>query len=191
MQPQSGIHTRQKTSKRWKLSNRQQPDLWQETIATSAVSLPQPRAFHGKPSNTKDSKPMPLWCSVLRCTGGYIPAFSHIQLSATATRGHQYKYIVQYCRTNTYKETFFPSSIRRQKNWLTLNARQGFQPPHSPRLQGVFILFYTGFSQSLATRLMYIVLINSATMLDSPVLHGKNKIWPDIYQRIQNWHWRR
>ena len=41
-----------------------------------------------------------------------IPASPHLQLLGAATRGHQYKYRVPYCRTNTYKDSFFPSSIR-------------------------------------------------------------------------------
>ena len=41
-----------------------------------------------------------------------IPAFPHLQLLVAATRGHQYKYRIPYCRTNTYKDPFFPSSIR-------------------------------------------------------------------------------
>ena len=40
-----------------------------------------------------------------------IPASPHLQLLCTATRGHQLKYRVPYCRTNTYKDSFFPSSI--------------------------------------------------------------------------------
>ena len=41
-----------------------------------------------------------------------IPAFPQLQLLGAATRGHQYKYRIPYCRINTYKEPFFPSSIR-------------------------------------------------------------------------------
>ena len=41
-----------------------------------------------------------------------IPASPHLQLLGAATRGHKYKYRVPYCRTNTYKDSFFPSSIR-------------------------------------------------------------------------------
>ena len=41
-----------------------------------------------------------------------IPAFPHLQLLGAATRGHQYKYRIPYCRTNTYKDSFFSSSIR-------------------------------------------------------------------------------
>ena len=41
-----------------------------------------------------------------------IAAFPHLQLMGAATRGHQYKYRIPYCRTNTYKYSFFPSSIR-------------------------------------------------------------------------------
>ena len=41
-----------------------------------------------------------------------IPAFPHLQLMGAATGGHQYKYRIPYCRTNTYKDFFFPSSIR-------------------------------------------------------------------------------
>ena len=36
-----------------------------------------------------------------------IQAFSHLQLLGAATRGHQYKYRIPYCRTNTYKDSFF------------------------------------------------------------------------------------
>ena len=74
-----------------------------------------------------------------------IPASPHLQLLGAATRGHQYKYRVPYCRTNTYR---IPSSCQVsdcgtscQRNWQTLNpltpSRQGSQPPHSPRLQDV------------------------------------------------------
>ena len=41
-----------------------------------------------------------------------IPASPHLQLLGAATRGHQYRYRVPYSRTKTYKESFFPSSIR-------------------------------------------------------------------------------
>ena len=41
-----------------------------------------------------------------------ILAFPHLQLMGAATRRHQYKYGIPYCRTNTYKDSFFPSSIR-------------------------------------------------------------------------------
>ena len=41
-----------------------------------------------------------------------IPAFLHLQLMVAATRGHQYKYRIPYCSTNTYKDSFSPSSIR-------------------------------------------------------------------------------
>ena len=41
-----------------------------------------------------------------------IPAFPHLQLLGAATRGHQYKYRIPYCRTNTYKDSFFLSSVR-------------------------------------------------------------------------------
>ena len=41
-----------------------------------------------------------------------IPAAPHLQLLGAATRGHQYRYRVPYCRTNTYKSSFFPSTIR-------------------------------------------------------------------------------
>ena len=40
-----------------------------------------------------------------------IPAFSHVQILGASTRGHQYKYRIPYCRTNTYKDSFSPSSI--------------------------------------------------------------------------------
>ena len=40
-----------------------------------------------------------------------IPASPYLQLLDAASRGHQYKYRVPYCRTNTYKVYFFPSSI--------------------------------------------------------------------------------
>ena len=95
-----------------------------------------------------------------------IPASPHLQLLGAATRGHQYKYRVPYCRTNTNKVSDCGTSC--QKNCQTLNpltpSRQGFQPPHRlPRC------FYPAFNQSCATRHVYIVLINSATMLDSPV----------------------
>ena len=36
-----------------------------------------------------------------------IPASPHLQLLGAATRGHQYKYRIPYCRTNTYKDFFF------------------------------------------------------------------------------------
>ena len=41
-----------------------------------------------------------------------IQALPHLQLLGAATRGHQYKYRIPYCRTNVYKDSFFPSSIR-------------------------------------------------------------------------------
>ena len=41
-----------------------------------------------------------------------IPASPHLQLLGAATRGHQYRYRVPYSRTKTYKESFFPSSIK-------------------------------------------------------------------------------
>ena len=43
-----------------------------------------------------------------------IPAFPNLQIMGAATRGHQYKYRIPYCRTNTYKfiHSFFHSSIR-------------------------------------------------------------------------------
>ena len=41
-----------------------------------------------------------------------IPASPHLQLLGAATRGHQYRYRVPYCRTNVYKNSFFPSTIR-------------------------------------------------------------------------------
>ena len=41
-----------------------------------------------------------------------IPAFPHLQLLGAVSRGHQYKYRIPYCKTNTYKDSFFPSSIR-------------------------------------------------------------------------------
>ena len=41
-----------------------------------------------------------------------IPASPNLQLLGAATRGHQYRYRVPYCRTNIYKNSFFPSTIR-------------------------------------------------------------------------------
>ena len=41
-----------------------------------------------------------------------IPAFLQLHLLVASTRGHQYKYRIPYCRTNTYKGSLFPSSIR-------------------------------------------------------------------------------
>ena len=68
-----------------------------------------------------------------------------LQLMGAATRGHQYKYRIPYCRTNTYKDCFFPSSIRLlnqlSENLTNAESRQGFQQPHSPRLQDVFSCF--------------------------------------------------
>ena len=35
-----------------------------------------------------------------------------LQYQGAATRGHQLRYRVPYCRTLAYKESFFPSAIR-------------------------------------------------------------------------------
>ena len=70
-----------------------------------------------------------LYCT---CHMVAIPASPHLQLLGAATRGHQYKYRVPYCRTRTYIKN--PSShevsgcgISCQKNWQPLNPYRDLQ----------------------------------------------------------------
>ena len=92
-----------------------------------------------------------------------IPAFPLLQLMGAATRGHQIKYRIPYCRTNTYKDSFFLSSIR-QWNQLPENLTNAKSLEHRG-LQGrdfssytaldskMFLsCFYPALNQSWATR---------------------------------------
>ena len=103
-----------------------------------------------------------------------IPAFRHLQLFGVATRDHQNKYRIPYCKSNTYQDSFFVSSVRlwnqlpeKLTHAESLEAIQGrdlssHTAPASKMFYPVFILLLT----ILGPLAMHIVLVNSVTMLD-------------------------
>ena len=56
-----------------------------------------------------------------------IPADQYLTAAGVSTRGHQQRFLVQYCSINAYKGSFFPSAVRLPASAISVPTMDDFK----------------------------------------------------------------